>query len=257
MLFSISTPNGHKARIPTLPVICRPEPEAVRERYARRLVSHPGSCYSPLLPYNLHALQEKERALVRLIRRVGLTPAETKRVLEIGCGTGDNLHKLIQLGFRPENLTGNELLEGRCATARSRLPAATQILCGDASELRLAPESFDAVLQSTVFTSILSEEFQQKLADRMWALAKPGGGILWYDFLYDNPRNPDVRGVPLRRIAALFKEGELSAWKITLAPPIGRLVTKLCPSMYAAFNLFPILRTHVLCWISKPLASPH
>src|ERR1035441_7840274 len=103
MLFSISTPNGHKARIPTLPVICRPEPEAVRERYARRLVSHPGSCYSPLLPYNLHALQEKERALVRLIRRVGLTPAETKRVLEIGCGTGDNLHKLIQLGFRPEN----------------------------------------------------------------------------------------------------------------------------------------------------------
>jgi hypothetical protein len=24
----------------------------------------------------------------------------------------------------------------------------------------------------------------------MWALTKPGGGILWYDFVYDNPRNP-------------------------------------------------------------------
>jgi ubiquinone/menaquinone biosynthesis C-methylase UbiE len=206
-----------------------------------------------LLPYNLRALQEKERALVSLIRRVDLAPVEDKRVLEVGCGNGDNLLKLIQLGFRPENLTGNDLLEGRCATARHRLPAATQILCGDASELCLAPESFDAVLQSTVFTSILSEEFQQQLADRMWALAKPGGGIIWHDFLYDNPRNPDVRGVPLRRIRSLFSKGDLRAWKITLAPPIGRLVTRLCPSLYAAFNFLPLLRTHVLCWISKPL----
>ena len=22
----------------------------------------------------------------------------------------------------------------------------------------------------------------------MWALVKPGGGVLWYDFVYNNPR---------------------------------------------------------------------
>ena len=30
----------------------------------------------------------------------------------------------------------------------------------------------------------------------MWAAVKPGGGVLWYDFTVDNPRNADVRGVP-------------------------------------------------------------
>ena len=54
-----------------------------------------------------------------------------------------------------------------------------------------------SAIRHPVFPSILDDSFQQKLADRMWALTKPGGGILWYDFIYNNPRNPDVRGVPL------------------------------------------------------------
>ena len=86
----------------------------------------------------------------------------------------------------------------------------------------------------------------------MWALVKPGGGVLWYDFVYNNPRNPDVRGVPLKHIRELFPRGKIYSWRITLAPPISRRVTRLHPALYAVFNLFPILRTHVLCWIQKP-----
>jgi SAM-dependent methyltransferase len=225
------------------------ELDAVRQRYAHR---SSGSLYSLLQPYPLRIVQEKERALVRWIHECGIAPVETRRVLEIGCGGGDNLLGLVRLGFRPENLVGNELLEERCATARHRLPAATRVLCGDASELDLASGSFDVVLQSTVFTSILDDSFQQKLADRMWRLAKPGGGILWYDFIYDNPRNHDVRGIPRRRIQSLFGRGEIRSWKVTLAPPIGRSVTRLCPALYTVFNLIPLLRTHVICWIRKP-----
>jgi len=110
-------------------------------------------------------------------------------------------------------------LEDRAALARHRLPAAIKIQVGDAAEIDPAEEPFDIVYQSTVFTSILDEGFQQKLADRMWALTKPGGGVLWYDFIYNNPRNPDVRGVPLRRIRELFPHGKIHPWKITLAPP--------------------------------------
>jgi hypothetical protein len=76
--------------------------------------------------------------------------------------------------------------------ARRRLPGAIRILVGDAAEINLDQGPFDVVYQSTVFTSILDDDFQQKLADRMWALVKPGGGVLWYDFIYSNPRNPDV-----------------------------------------------------------------
>jgi len=37
--------------------------------------------------------------------------------------------------------------------------------------------------------------------------------------IYNNPCNPDVRGVPLHRIRQLFPEGKIHHWKLTLAPP--------------------------------------
>jgi len=196
-------------------------------------------------------MQEVERALIRWINRFDIEPIAHRTVLEIGCGTGNNLLELVRLGFVPENIVGNELLEERAFIARKRLPVATRIILGDATTTDIPDGPFDIVLQSTVFTSLLDDEFQQKLADRMWSLVKPGGGVLWYDFIYDNPKNPDVRGVSLRRIRALFPHAKIRYWRLTLAPPISRLVTRFHPSLYTLFNMLPFLRTHVLCWIRK------
>lgn len=226
------------------------EIDEIRQRYQRRL-SLEGNPYNPLNADVCMGRQEKERALVRWIEKARLAPVSDLRLLEIGCGSGSNLMQFLQLGFLPENIVGNELLAERAAIARHFLPADTQILTGDASSLDLPDASFDVVLQSTVFTSILDNTFQERLAGRMWSLAKPGGGVLWYDFVYDNPRNPDVCGVPLRRVRELFPQGEMTAWRLTLAPPISRFVTRLHPSLYTVFNALPFLRTHVLCWIKK------
>jgi SAM-dependent methyltransferase len=178
-------------------------------------------------------------------------PVEIRRVLEIGCGTGGNLLHFLQLGFSPENLVGNELLEDQVEVARRRAAGGHKNPGGDAAEINLDEGPFDVVYQSTVFTSILDDGFQQKLADRMWAMVKPGGGVLWYDFIYNNPQNPDVRGVPLKRIRELFQQGKIDSWRITLAPPISRRVTRIHPALYYVFNAFYFLRTHILCWISK------
>ena len=103
---------------------------------------------------------------------------------------------------------GNDLLEKRLALARDCAASRPLALIpGDASTLDLGDESFDIVLQSTVFSSILDPDFQERLAGGMWALTRPGGGILWYDFVWDNPRNPDVRGVPVWRVRRLFLKG--------------------------------------------------
>lgn len=223
----------------------------IKKRYERRKLLNEEAIYSLLLPYRCKALQQKERALIDWIKNHGIRPIENQRALEIGCGNGDNLLQLIRLGFQPENLVGNELLEDRASTARKRLPVSTEIILGDASELELDDHSFDVVFQSTVFTSILDDHFQAKLANRMWRLTKPGGGILWYDFIYNNPKNPDVKGVPVKRIAQLFPHGKISTRRITLAPPIARAVTYIYPHLYDVFHLFPLFRTHVLCWIQK------
>lgn len=227
------------------------EVEQVRLRYERRKQLSEAVLYDILRPSVYMATQERERALIRWIHACGIAPVAKRRVLEVGCGGGGNLLLFLRLGFRPENLVGNELLEERALAARHCLPAATQILVGDASELPPECGTFDVVFQSTVFSSLLDDAFQEKLARRMWEMVRPGGGVLWYDFTYDNPRNPDVRGVPVRRIRALFPEGEMRVWRLTLAPPISRCVTAIHPALYTLLNALPFLRTHVLCWIRK------
>lgn len=228
----------------------------VRERYRRRQSISP-SMYDPLQPDVYMTNQEKERALIRWLAWAGLTPVQDRSLLEIGCGSGTNLQQMIRLGFQPENLKGNELLDERVAEGRRLLPEAVEIYPGDATALNLPVSSFDVVYQSTVFSSILDDRFQRELAGRMWEWVKPGGGVLWYDFVYNNPSNPDVRGVPVYRIRELFPQGDLHVWRVTLAPPISRLVTRIHPSLYTLFNAVPLLRTHVLCWIRKqPYGCP-
>ena len=226
------------------------ELQAVAERYARR-AAIPADRYSALNPQVWQTLQERQRALLRLFARQGLRDVSALQLVEVGCGSGGNLLELLRLGFAPEHEQGLELLPDRQAQARACLPAATAVWLGDALQAPIADASQDIVLQSTVFSSLLDDSFQQQLANTMWRWLKPGGAVLWYDFTVNNPRNADVRGVPLRRVRALFPEALISAQRVTLAPPLARAVCALHPSLYGLVNLLPLLRTHVLAWLAK------
>ena len=228
----------------------RAETDAVRARYARRAPAD--DRYRLTHPAALMAMQERQRAMLALFARQGLADLGALRLVEVGSGGGGNLLELLQLGFRPEHLAGIELLPERHAVARARLPEALRLVCGDASAEPVAPGSVDIVLVSTVFSSLLDDAFQQRLAAAMWRWLKPGGGVLWYDFTVDNPRNADVRGVPLARIRALFPQARLEHRRVTLAPPIARAVCRIHPGIYPLANVLPALRTHVLCWLGKP-----
>lgn len=225
------------------------ETQQVAERYARR---GDGGLYSPLKPDVWQTLHERQRVLLRFLAEAGQADLSALTATEVGCGGGSNLLELLRLGFAPEKLTGLELLPERHAQARHVLPAATALWLGDATQAPVAPASQDLVLAFTVFSSLLDDAFQQHLADAMWAWLKPGGAIVWYDFTVDNPKNRDVRGVPLRRVAQLFPQGTMRAQRVTLAPPIGRRVTKLHPAAWRLLNALPLLRTHLLAWIAKP-----
>ncbi len=229
------------------------ELDAIAARYAERGARRVDQRYSWLKPDVYMSSFESDRIMLQLFSRVGLTDLPCLRVLEVGCGSGGNLLRLLRWGFDPANLVGNELLPDRLAAARRRLPAEVALIGGDACEL--ACGSFDIVYQSTVFSSILDDPVQARLANHLWKMAKPGGGVLWYDFCYNNPRNPDVRGVPVRRIRALFPQATPVIKRVTLAPPLSRAVTRLSARLYTVFNALPMLRTHVLCWIPKPTAD--
>jgi hypothetical protein len=115
----------------------------------------------------------------------------------------------------------------------------------------IAPASQDLVLQSTVFTSLLDDAFQQRLADAMWRWVKPGGAVLWYDFTVNNPRNPDVRGVPLARVRQLFPQAHIDARRVTLAPPLARASAGSIRPVRRCSTRVPWLRSHLLAWVGK------
>jgi len=225
------------------------ELQAVHDRYARRAPQD--ARYSLLNPAALAAWQERQRAMLRMFAQQGCTDLASLDLVEVGSGGGGNLLELLRLGFTPSRLAGVELLADRHAAARAVLPAAVALTHGDALAFLQQSPRCDIVYQSTVFSSLLDAAFQQRLADAMWAAVKPGGAVLWYDFTYDNPRNPDVRGVPLARIRALFPQARLSVRRVTLAPPIARAVCRVHPALYTLLNTLPPLRTHVLCWLAK------
>jgi phospholipid N-methyltransferase len=214
--------------------------EKIKEQYGKRVgkdAIYQGT-YSDL------AATERIKRTAKMLEDF-ISDRENKKVLEIGAGQGHNVPMFEALGFKRENIFLNELLPDRISAIRSEYPDMI-VFEGDALKIE-TNEKFDVVYQSTVFTSVLNNSERRKLADKMWSLLRPGGVILWYDFIYNNPSNPDVRKVSVAELKTFFtKASRLEIAKVTLAPPIGRRVGK----MYNLFNL-PFLRTHVLAAFRK------
>lgn len=226
------------------------ESDLIIKRYERRK-NLPSDFYSIMNPEVYLTFQEKERALIKWIKKAGILPLENKTLLEIGCGDGNNLLQFIKLGFQPENLFANDLIEERLNAARNRLPAGVKFLEGDALKLDLPNDHLDIVFQSMVFSSILNPQSKLQLAEKMWNWVKPGGGILWYDFMFDNPFNKDVKGIKFKEVLSLFNPKSVTKWRLTLAPPLSRVITKIHPSLYTIINRLKFLRTHLLIWMRK------
>jgi len=195
--------------------------------------------------------QELERALLRCFRECELGDLGSLRLLELGCGSGKNLLRFLQLGFSGDNLVGNDLIDERLLAARKLLPQEVRLIPGDASQIDCPGASFDIVFQSMLCSSILDDALLAKICTRMWDLVRPGGGVLWYDFTFNNPSNPDVRGITFAQLRKLFPASYFRRWRVTLAPPLSRRITRLHPTLYNWLNLIPLLRTHILVWIPK------
>ena len=222
---------------------------AMAARYGRRGTPDRYSCLQPDV---WQSVQERQRAMLAFFARGGWNTLADKNAVEVGCGAGGNLLELLRLGFAPQHLTGIELLPERAAHARHVLPAALRLIEGDAAVAPLGAGSQQMVLQSTVFSSLLDNATRVALAAAMWRWLAPGGAVLWYDFTVDNPRNPDVRGVPLAELRSLFPQARVQARRVTLAPPLARAACRISPRLYPLLNAVPLLRTHALAWIEKP-----
>jgi ubiquinone/menaquinone biosynthesis C-methylase UbiE len=226
----------------------RVEESRIQEAYARR---RSGNLYSRFNPGYLFMVQERERLFLKLLSRQGCVPFESKKILEVGCGSGDMLRDFVKWGARPENVIGIDLLPDRVAEAVHLCPKAMEIREGNAVKLQFPNNTFDLVVQSTVFTSVLDAVMKKEMASEMCRVLKPEGLILWYDYYMDNPKNPDVKGVKSQEIHALFSGCEIRLQRITLAPPIARLLAPYSWLICYFLSKVPWLCTHYIGVIRK------
>lgn len=223
------------------------ELDAIKARYARR--EQGGSLYGMHKNDAFLSLHRRDALMRNLLVSLRPDGFEDLRVLEVGCGTGTNLLRFLMWGVAPAGIYGVDLLPERVQAARAQLPAAATILEGDASALNFE-RPFDVVLQSTTLSSILDDALRHRVAEMMWDATAPGGGVISYDFAVNNPRNPDVRRVTVSELKALFPEADTTEHRLTLAPPIGRRVSRW-PLLYGALSKVPPLLSHRLVLLRK------
>jgi len=226
------------------------ELDRVRVVYAQRRKAIPAERYARANPAQLYALHERESAMISLLRAAGITSFAGARVLDVGCGRGAMLRQLLDYGADPELLIGVDLLQENVADAR-RLAPHLKTICCSASQLPFPSASFKFVFQSLLFTSVLESRLRKQIAAEISRVLVPRGWLLWYDFAYNNPRNPNVRGVRRSEIRQLFPQFSMTARRAVLAPPIGRILWRLGPAIYYSVAQLGLLCTHNLCLLQK------
>ena len=211
----------------------------------------PSGYYSWFEAGNLFVVQERERRLLRRLREHGYCSLAGRRVLEIGCGSGHWLREFIKWGVSPADTIGIDLRPEALSIAARLCPRGVTLQCMNGSTLDFEDESFDLVLQSLVFTSVLDEKMKCQMAQEMFRVVKKSGLILWYDFHVNNPWNPNVRGVRKAEITRLFPSCSIALERVSLALPLAKM---LAPRSWIACYVLDRLRflnTHYLGVIQK------
>lgn len=223
----------------------RGEAERVLAVYDARNARNVGSRYSLTSVANLMAVQERERCLLGQFSQRGWDLANLD-CLDVGCGTGGELARLIAYGVEPRRLHGIDLRDDAIAAAKDRLPLC-EVVTGDASELPYATGSMDVVMQLTTLSSILDEEVRRRVAAEMVRVCRPSGLVMSYDFV-TNPTNADTRGLSRDEVRRLFPGCQIRAHRVTLAPPLARRIAPRSRRLAAILGALPPLKTHLIAF---------
>ena len=207
--------------------------------------------YEPILPGPMFTVQEREWLTAQLLRRSGLSTLRGLDILDVGCGSGIELQRLALLGADPTRMAGIDLMENRVAAARHRMPNAT-FHVGSAHELPFPDDSFDLVLQFTVFSSIMSADLRAAIATEMMRVVRPRGRIFWYDISMPRYSGPAIHSMDRREVAGLFPGCDILARSSTLRWEILRRIVPTSRHAGLLLERLSPLNSHLIAVIRPP-----
>jgi ubiquinone/menaquinone biosynthesis C-methylase UbiE len=228
------------------------EVSRLRDVYAKRDAAMPHASWEANIYHPRHPLghlfhEHNHDALVAALNALAID-LDGLDVLDVGCGYGYWLRYLVDLGADPGRLTGIDLSRQRIEAARTSNPAIRWVHSEDEA-LPFPSDSFDIVLQSVVFSSILEEEKRSTLASEMSRVVRSGGHVLWVD--HKRSFAETLAGFSQTKVREYFPSGEIAyaesvhpryfrrmygrrAW---LAQAIYRLTKVHCDSWFLALEV--------------------
>lgn len=229
-----------------MPVDHEQEESRIRSVYASRDLSGRRTLYAWHRQEVLFNLYRFQAVAAALLSAEGLTDLSHLEILDVGCGTGGWLRKLLEWGASANRLHGIDLLPDRIQKAQD-LGTGINFQTASGYAIPRPDATMDLVSAHTVFSSILDENARNALAGEIIRVLKPGGRILIYDYRISDPRNPDTIGIGKAEICRLFPGLAVKRRTLTLAPPIARRLAHYSPLLVHTLEAFiPFLRTHAL-----------
>ena len=197
------------------------------------------------------ALRFPSEALVRLFKGTYVKgmPCDLlgKSVLEVGCGSGNNLRAMLWWGME---VSGTEIDEEICKVVRRDYPDA-DVSVGTNTNLKFLPETFDFLVSWNVLHYETDEERIEAAIAEYARVLKPGGRLFMSTTGEEHPMRRTAQLIKgMRHIIALrgdFREGDVQCFMTR--GDIFRLLEKQFTSIVVGQQMFHMEYSQCLHWL--------
>lgn len=148
------------------------------------------------------------------IMRLAETNQITGRVLDVGCGTGENLLYLAERGFDAMGIDGAPTAIKKARAKAKRRGLNAQFEVADALNLSIPTRQFDTVIDSGLF-HVFSDEDRPRFTESLGRVVRRGGTYFLMCFSDQQPGDWGPRRVTQAEIRSTFSDG----WRVDYIQP--------------------------------------
>jgi SAM-dependent methyltransferase len=143
------------------------------------------------------------------IVRLAETGQITGRVLDVGCGTGENILDLAERGLTATGLDGAPTAIRKAKAKAKRRGLEVRFEVADALDLPVPDQPYDTIIDSGLF-HVFSDEERGRFKDSLGRVIRPGGIYYLMCFSDEQPGDWGPRRVTQAEIRSVFRDG----WRV-------------------------------------------
>ena len=148
------------------------------------------------------------------IVRLAETGQITGSVLDVGCGTGENILFLAEQGFVATGIDGAPTAIEKARAKAKRRGLEVRLDLADALNLSMPERPFDTVIDSGLF-HVFADEERPRFRDSLGRVLRPGGTYFLMCFSDQEPGDWGPRRVTQAEIRSVFS----GAWRVNYIQP--------------------------------------